>query len=109
MSRRSCIACLALSGALSGCIAQPTGAAKLQLVAYEANNNMRFGRMEMAMENVAEKQRDAFAQRHKWWGGRVRVADAELSGLRMLSRDDAFVLVRVAWYRADEGDLRVTT
>jgi hypothetical protein len=39
----------------------------------------------------------------------VRVADYEMLGLRMKGESDAEVFVKIAWYRIDEGDLRVTT
>lgn len=65
--------------------------------------------MELAAERVAPAARDAFLARRKAWGGNVRVADYELAGFRMKSDADAEMLVKVAWYRIDQGDLRVTT
>ena len=43
------------------------------------------------------------------WGAAVRIADYDMTGLRMKGDDDAETFVKVAWYRANEGDLRVTT
>ena len=39
----------------------------------------------------------------------IRVADYELAGLKMNGEADAETFVKVAWYRVDQGDLRVTT
>ena len=83
--------------------------ARAQEAALELNLNARFGRMEMAAEHVAPKARDQFFDRRKAWGGSVRVADYDLTGLKMQGEDDAETFVKVAWYRANEGDLRVTT
>lgn len=83
--------------------------ARAQEAALELNLNARFGRMELAAERVAPKARDQFFDRRKGWGGSIRVADYDLTGLRMQGEDDAETYVKVAWYRANEGDLRVTT
>lgn len=86
-----------------------SGAARAQEAATELNVNTRFGRMELAAEFVAPDAREAFMARRKAWGGNVRVADYELAGFAMKGDSDAETLVRVAWYRANEGDLRTTT
>ena len=83
--------------------------ARAQEAALELNMNARFGRMEIAAERVAPKARDAFFDRRKGWGGTIRVADYDLTGLRMQGEDDAETFVKVAWYRANQPDLRVTT
>jgi hypothetical protein len=83
--------------------------ARAQEAALELNLNARFGRMELAAERVAPKARDQFFDRRKAWGNNVRVADYDLTGLRMQGENDAETFVKVAWYRANEGDLRVTT
>jgi hypothetical protein len=92
-----------------GCLNQPTGAALVQQTTQEFNVNTRFGRMALASEDVAPSYRAEFAKRHRMWGGPVRVTDAETAGMRMKGVDQADVLVRVGWYRVDEGDLHVTT
>jgi hypothetical protein len=87
----------------------PSVGAKLQEAASEMNLNTRFGRMEMAVEKIAPKERDDWAKRHKAWGGRIRIADTEMAGTRIVSEGEADVTVRVAWYRQDEQELRTTT
>ncbi len=95
---------------LLGCpLGHQSGPARAQEAATELNVNTRFGRMELAAEHVAPAAREAFLTRRKAWGGNVRVADYELAGFAMKGDSDAEMLVKVAWYRVDQGDLRVTT
>ena len=82
----------------------------MQEAAQELNVNARFGRMEMAAEHVAPTAKEQFFERRKAWGNRVRVADYEVAGMRLAKGDeDAEMIVKIAWYRVDEGDLRQTT
>lgn len=82
----------------------------MQEAASELNINARFGRMEMAAEHVAPTAKEQFFERRKAWGNRVRVADYEIAGMRMAKGEsDAEMIVKIAWYRVDEGDLRQTT
>ena len=110
-SLASTAAAIALLASLAvGCgLAGQSKPAKAQEAALELNLNARFGRMEMAAEHISPKARDGFFERRRAWGGSVRVADYDLTGLKMQGEDDAETFVKVAWYRANEGDLRVTT
>ena len=56
---------------------------KAQEAVNELNLNARFGRMELAGEFVAPKAKELFFERRKAWGGKVRVADYEVSGIKM--------------------------
>ncbi len=102
---------LAVSIFTSGCaLAGQSKPARMQEAALELNLNARFGRMELAVERVSPKQRDAFMERRKAWGGVVRLADYELTGLRILpGEEEAETSVKIAWYRASENELRQTT
>jgi hypothetical protein len=97
----------------AGCPVAPTVGAKTQEVAAELNMNARFGRMEMAVEQIAPKEREAWAESHRGWGGKIRIADAEVAGVHLSKdkgkEDEAEVLVKVAWYRIEENELHVTT
>jgi len=97
------------AASLLGCPMPPTNAARMQEAAQDLNMNARFGRMEMAIESVEPKERDAFVKRHKSWGSGVRIADTELAGAHLKSDTEAEVTVRVAWYRPTEQELRVTS
>jgi len=101
---------LALGSASVGCgLVGQSKPAMAQEAALELNLNARFGRMELAAERVAPKARDQFFDRRRAWGGSVRIADYDMTGLKMKGEDDAETYVKIAWYRANEGDLRVTT
>lgn len=100
------LACLGLFGCPA--IHQTPGA-RAQEAANDLNVNARFGRMEIASEKVAPPAKDAFFERRRAWGGRIRVADYELAGMKMKGETDAEMFVKVAWYLVDEGDLHVTT
>jgi hypothetical protein len=87
-----------------------TPAVKAQEAAQDLNLNTRFGRMELAAESVDGSARESFFEHRKAWGGKIRVADYEIQGMKMAKENDAAdVFVRIAWFRVDEGDLRVTT
>lgn len=64
--------------------------------------------MELAAEAVSPKGRERFFERRRAWGGKIRIADYELQGVKMKGDDDADIFVRIAWFRVDEGDLRTT-
>jgi hypothetical protein len=100
-----------VSFALSGCaLASQSKPARAQETALELNLNARFGRMELAAEHVAPAARDAFFDKRKGWGTSIRVADYDMTGLRMGKNDeDCETFVRVAWFRAAENDLHTTT
>jgi hypothetical protein len=94
--------------AASACLMPPQGAALVQQTAQQFNFDTRFGRMELAMEQVSTKYADDFVKRHKHWGGAIHVTDAETVGMRMKGQENSDVTVRVGWYRADEGELKTT-
>ena len=104
------IAAFAALVAGSGCASlNPTGGAAAQLAAGDFNNNTRFGRMELASEQVMPENQKAFFEQHKGWGGRVRIADAEMIGMKAKKDDDYEISVRVSWFRIDEEELHLTT
>lgn len=108
--RRSALLLASLAASLGlACLNQPTGAALVQETTQEFNVNTRFGRMQLAFEDVAPGYKSEFLRRHSLWGKSVRITDAETAGMQMKGIDQADVVVRVGWYRVDEGDLHVTT
>lgn len=106
--RRTVLALFAATAAVA-CIANPTGPAALQATTQEFNLHTRFGRMEVAMSDVGDDYRDEFVRRHSLWHGMLHVTDAEVAGMKFKDDDNADVMVRIGWYRADVGDLNVTT
>jgi hypothetical protein len=107
---RTTLLSAALALVLAACAGIPgSPGAKFQEASQELNLNARFGRVEMAIDRVAPKEREEWARRHRSWGGRVRIADSETSGTRLVSDFEAESIVKVAWYRPDEQELRSTT
>lgn len=107
MLRASALAfCSAL--ALVGCIAPPTPAQRLAESAYDLNTAARFGRMDVALENVRDSLQTEFARTHATWGKGVRIVDCELTGFQMRKDGDADVYVTVNWQRVDETTMRST-
>ncbi len=94
---------------LTGCPMPPTNAARMQQATSDFNTDIRFGRNELAVEKVGEKEREDFLRRHKAWGKTVTLADYELVGAKMVDDDHAEVSIKYDWYHADENELHVTT
>ena len=95
--------------ALPACPAPQTAGARMQEAANDLNTNMRFGRIELAVERVAPAERETFMEHRRGWGSNVRIADYEMMAAKLTADSDADVTLRVAWYRPDEQDLRTTT
>jgi hypothetical protein len=94
---------------LSGCVMPPSALAKAQQTAQEFNLDARFGREALVMDKVAPAERDEYALHHRAWGTDVRVADVELAGMKAQSEHEVDVIVRIAWYRPQEQELKQTT
>jgi hypothetical protein len=99
-----CVAAL-----LSACPVPPSAAARAQEAAQDLNIDSRFGRNETAIELVAPKARDEFVKHRRGWGTSIRIADVEIAGMHLKDDAAAEVTVKVAWYRAAEEELRVTS
>jgi hypothetical protein len=101
---------LLVVGVLTGCFTASAGAARAQEAANEFNLQTRFGRMELATEKLAPSSREELLKHRIGWGTRIRIADVETAGIRMLGKEgtEAEVAVKVSWFRPDEGELRTT-
>jgi hypothetical protein len=95
--------------ALAGCAPPQGSLASAQEAAQELNQDSRFGNSEIAMDKVAPDARDTYAAHHRGWGSTVRIADVEMAGMRPKGEHAVDVLVRVAWYRPEQQELRSTT
>ena len=80
----------------------------MQDAANDLTTATRFGRMDMALERVNRERREEFMRKHAGWGSAIRIADCDLSGLRLLDKEHAAVTLTVSWQRIDETDLRGT-
>jgi hypothetical protein len=92
----------------SACFSPPGPLARVRDVAQEFNISARFGQNELLMEHIAPDARASYSAHHHAWGGAVRVADVEFSGLKPRGDHDVDVFVRVAWYRLDQEELLST-
>jgi hypothetical protein len=106
---RSSYAALYALTLTAACPAPPTSLARATQTAQEFNLNARFGRADFLMERVAPDERAPYTATHRSWGSGLRVADVELAGLQPRGDHDVDVLVRVAWYRPEDQQLRSTT
>jgi hypothetical protein len=93
---------------LVGCMGAMTPMQKMQDAANDLTTATRFSRMDAALERVSNDGRADFMRKHAAWGGAVRVADCDLSGLRFIDKEHAEVMLTVSWQRIDESDLRGT-
>jgi hypothetical protein len=100
---------VAFAAAVAGCAPPPGPVASAQEAAQELNLDIRFGRAEIAMDHVAADARQEFSTHHRGWGTSVRIADVELAGMHAHVDHEVEILVRVAWYRPEEQELRTTT
>lgn len=105
----SALACALFVSGLTGCFAPPSATARLADSAYELNTATRFGRMDVALENVALASRDDFNARHSGWGKTVRIVDLEYGGLGIRPDGGADVFVTITWQRPDDAIVRTTT
>lgn len=97
---------VALSGA--ACMAGMTPAQKVQDAANDYATAVRFGRMDIAADQVGKDAHGAFLRQHAAWGNTLRVLDCELLAMRMREKDLAEVMLSVSWQRVDEAETRVT-
>lgn len=89
-------------------VAPMSAASRAQETATDLNTNTRFGRLELATENVDAANREKFLMQHKAWGNSIRIADYEMSGFKIKDSELAETLVTVSWYRVNDEDLHNT-
>src|SRR5262245_24208468 len=94
---------------MAACSGAMTPRAKLDDTVQETNTAIRFGRSDIAVENVAPAARKAYVDHHKAWGSDVRIVDVEYAGTEKVTGEEAIVFVSFGWYRPNEGVLRATT
>jgi hypothetical protein len=95
---------------LAGCGAIPPGGIALaQQSAQDFNLDARFGRTDFILPRIAPAAREQYTLQHRGWGAEIRIADIELAGTKPKDDHEVKFFVRVAWYRADQQELRATT
>ena len=81
---------------------------RLTNAAYDLNTATRFGRMDVAVANVASHAQRDFMARHREWGRDLRIVDVELNGIRMLTPETAEVSLAVSWHRLSESTIQTS-
>jgi hypothetical protein len=105
---RKHIATASFAALFMGCVAPMTPVQRMQDAANDLTTATRFGRMDMALERVSHDSRDEFVRKHAGWGSAIRIADCDLSSLRLTDKEHATVTLTVSWQRIDESELRGT-
>ncbi len=92
----------------AACVPPPSPAERLAFDAHEMNSATRFGRMDVALDHVADEAQEDFLRRHAKWGRDMRVVDLDVEGIRFIDSTTAEVNVMVAWQRLDESELNAS-
>jgi hypothetical protein len=103
---------LALGGlALSGCMLIDSISPEVRFsdVVHRVNDEARWGRIDLASQEVALTHRAAFLARHRGWGRDVRVADVDVTNLQLTRDGEAMSLVAYQWIDEGTMELHATT
>ncbi|HEY3819317.1 MAG TPA: hypothetical protein VGL81_19240 [Polyangiaceae bacterium] len=84
------------------------GIAKAQETAQSFNEDARFGRNELVLDQIAPAKREEFSLHHRAWGKTIHVADIEMAGIKKHGDADVDVIVHVSWYTPAQQELRST-
>jgi hypothetical protein len=107
---RSIVPLLLLLSPLAAIGCAPNSATQvLSDTSYDVAMAERFGRMDIVLDQVAPKKRDAFTKAHAAWGGDIRIVDLEYGGMRLSDPSHADVTLIIAWQRLDDASLFTTT
>ncbi|MEM6961970.1 MAG: hypothetical protein AAF355_09740 [Myxococcota bacterium] len=95
----------------NGCLLQNVSySEKLRDNVHELNDELRWGRMDLAVTRVAPPYRVAFADMHRPWGRTIQIADLEIQSLDFgEDRSEAASIVTFRWYSETTMTLRETT
>ena len=101
--------CLALA-----CGATAPNTARARDSIREFNTQTRFGRIEIAAENVAPEYQHDYAEHRRQWNALYHVTDVTLAELKEAPRvsgkpSQLIAIAQVAWYRSDVGEVDGTS
>ena len=97
-----------LAALFVGC-GPPSSGQRLAESASDMNTAARFGRMDIALDYVADAARADFTRRHTAWGGDVRILDVDFVGMAPAGKDDADVFLSISWQNLGDPTVQVTT
>lgn len=111
MRRISPLAALIAATLMSGCLLQNMSAQeRLRDSVVGFNDEMRWGRQDLAIQRVAPEARAEFSARHHAWGRDIQIADSEIVNVTVGHEgEDAASYVTIQWYRQNSTLLATTT
>ncbi|UJR86761.1 Hypothetical protein I5071_88620 [Sandaracinus amylolyticus] len=98
--------------ALSGCMMIDSISPEVRLgdQVHALNDEVRWGRVDLAAQRVAPSHRAAFVASHRAWGSEVHVADADVTNMDLgLEGGRAASYVNYSWIDEHTMELRATT
>lgn len=98
--------------ALSGCMlidhVRPEN--RLSDHVHQLNDEVRWGRIDLAAQRVSASHRSAFLAQHRAWGRNIRIADVDVTQLEVgLPEGRAASTVTYAWIDERTMDVRTTS
>lgn len=103
---------VALAGILAGCMMIDSISPQVRLSdqVHQLNDEVRWGRIDLAAQRVAAAHRADFIARHRAWGSDIRVADADVTNMDMdLGDGRCASYVAYSWIDERSMTLRTTT
>lgn len=103
---------VALAGILAGCMMIDSISPEVRLgdQVHALNDEVRWGRVDLAAQRVATAHRADFVARHRAWGNEVRVADADVTNMVMAAGEgECASYVSYSWIDERTMELRSTT
>jgi len=99
-----------LASTLAGCMFQNVSTGeRLRDAVTGINDEMRWSRMDLAIQRVHPTFKEEYAQTHYRWGEIIQIADMDLLNVQLEEDGDAAMsIVAVSWYRYDTMTLHRT-
>jgi hypothetical protein len=111
--RKPVLATIALGAwVLSGCMLIDSISPQVRLgdQVHQLNDEVRWGRVDLAAQRVAPTHRRAFIRAHRAWGSMVHVADADVTNMDLgLPDGRAASFVTYSWFDERTMELQSTT
>lgn len=98
--------------ALSGCTLIDSISPEVRLgdQVHQLNDEIRWGRVDLAAQRVAPSHRGLFVSSHRGWGTSIRIAEADVTNMQMgLPDGQAASLVTYSWFSERTMELSSTT
>lgn len=103
---------LGVASLLAGCmmIDNISPQARFSDQVHELNDELRWGRIDLAVQRVAAAHRATFLRRHRAWSREVQIADVDVTNLEMSLPDGTSAsTVTYAWVDTRTMQLRTTS